>query len=161
VANALTQEDIIEFVTGLPGVRAVTATDGDGSPEIAWGDTFFFYDPAGADPADQRLPFATIVTKDYPGFDLESRLDRPGAFRLNIFIGRRGFDEFIGYPHTELDDHRAGYDFSAADQVMPHPIYGVQGWACIVNPREATADQVRAMLRTAQTQAAQRRKRRI
>jgi len=38
----MTQEDLIEFATGLPSVVVQTAREGDGSPEVAWGDSFFF-----------------------------------------------------------------------------------------------------------------------
>jgi hypothetical protein len=40
-----------------------------GAPEVAWGDSFFFYDPDGDAPTDRRMPFATIVTNDYDGND--------------------------------------------------------------------------------------------
>ena len=30
------------------------------------------------------------------------------------------------------------YDFSALDQVMPHPVYGRQYWVCVLNPSAAT-----------------------
>ena len=39
----------------------------NGAPEIAWGDTFFIYDPERSFEPQHRFPFATIVTKDYPG----------------------------------------------------------------------------------------------
>jgi len=43
----VTESDIIEVVAALPGVVAVTASEANGAPEVAWGDTFFFYDPEG------------------------------------------------------------------------------------------------------------------
>ncbi|MFC7105961.1 hypothetical protein ACFQQB_39460 [Nonomuraea rubra] len=33
----MTEDDIIEFVRGLPGTVVFTAGPGDGSPEVAWG----------------------------------------------------------------------------------------------------------------------------
>ncbi len=75
-------DEIIGYVSGLDGVLALRPQPGDGTPEIAWGDTFFYYSPDGTVPAKVQ-PFATIVTKDYPD-DVTSRLDRPGFFRLNI-----------------------------------------------------------------------------
>ena len=92
----MTRDEIIAFVIGLPGAVEVTASEEHGAPEVAWGDSFFFYDPDGA--ADRRMPFATIVTKDYDGFDMASQLDRPGVFRVNIGVGRAAFEELIGYP---------------------------------------------------------------
>ena len=77
----MTEEDVIRFISGLPGVEAVTASEANAAPEVSWGDTFFFYDPDGDIRTDRRFPFATILTKDYPGFDTASGLDRPGVFR--------------------------------------------------------------------------------
>jgi hypothetical protein len=59
----MTQDEIIAFVTGLPGVVVVTASEATGAPEVAWGDSFFICDPDGDSPTDRRMPFATIVTK--------------------------------------------------------------------------------------------------
>jgi hypothetical protein len=48
-----------------PGVDVWVASAEDGSPEVAWGDTFFIYDPERNLEGSRRFPFATIVTKDY------------------------------------------------------------------------------------------------
>jgi hypothetical protein len=47
----MTQDEVIAFVAALPGVVVQTAAPGDGSPEIAWGDSFFYYSPDGTVPA--------------------------------------------------------------------------------------------------------------
>lgn len=41
----MTEDDVLGFVSGMDGVATQTAAEGDGSPEVAWGDSFFFYDP--------------------------------------------------------------------------------------------------------------------
>src|SRR4029077_2765574 len=46
------------------GVDVVVASQENGAPEIAWGDSFFIYDPERNLPDTKRFPFATIVTKD-------------------------------------------------------------------------------------------------
>jgi hypothetical protein len=144
----LTEKDIIEFATSLPGVVAITACEADGSPAVAWGDTFVYYDPDGA-AANRRMPFATIVTKDYDGFDTASNLNRPGVFRLNIGVGRMALLELVG--HTD-----APVDYTAFDRVMPHPVYATQGWVSILNPGEATTAQALNLLTDARTRAARR-----
>src|SRR3712207_7250569 len=102
---------------------------GDGSPEISWGDLFFYYAPDGVIPRGQ--PFATIVTKDYPD-DRGSRLDRPGAFRRNISAGR---EEFLRWTGREPGESATNdIDLSTSDVVIPHPVYGDPGWLAIVNP---------------------------
>jgi hypothetical protein len=152
----VTQNDIIQFATGLSGVVVVTASEANGAPLVAWGDSFFFYDPDADTPSDRRFPFATIVTKDYEGFDTASNLNRPDVFRLNINVGRRAFHDLIGYPPAAHSEHDVEWDYSAMDQLLPHPIYAKQAWISIVNPGEATEAHVRSLLTDAYTQAIRR-----
>jgi hypothetical protein len=152
----VTEDEIIEFVANLPGVEALTVTEESGAPEIAWGDSFFFYDPDRNIPADNRLPFATIVTKDYTGFDESSDLNRDGVFRLNIAVGRRKFEELVGYPPAGHAAHRAEVDDAALDTVIPHPLYATQGWVSILNPGDRTAALARTLINTAHGRAAAR-----
>jgi hypothetical protein len=157
---ALTHDDIIAFVSRLPGVVSVTATEATGAPEVAWGDSFFFYDPDGDIPDNRRMPFATIVTKDYDGFDTASNLNRPGVFRVNISVGRATFEDLVGYSPR---DHLAASgrpDYTALDQVIPHPAYAAQAWIAILNPAERTADLARSLLTQAHAQAVTRYQRR-
>jgi hypothetical protein len=156
----MTEEAVIRFVSNLPGVTTVTAGEANGAPEVAWGDTFFFYAPEPATPSDQKFPFATIVTKDYEGFDTASNLNRPGVFRVNIAVGRTTYQEVCGHPPAAHAEHHADYDYSALDQLVPHPVYAVQGWVCIVNPGDATSEQMRSLLTEAHARAAQRSRRR-
>ena len=114
-------------ILALSDVRCVIADEGSGAPEIAWGDRFFLL---GSD----RLPFATIVEHDKQGFDEDSRVDRPGVFRLNVELGREEFAHEFGYTPAEFEERRSGIDFAALDELVPHPVYGTQGWACILNP---------------------------
>ena len=130
-------EEIEEFLRALEGVLALKPVPGDGSPEISWGDAFFYYAPGGVVPKTQ--PFATVVTKDYPGYET-SRLNRPGAFRLNIAAGKDAFVRWTGHEPREPD---------AADSLMAHPVYGGLGWLAVVNPGARTETAVRELLRTA------------
>jgi hypothetical protein len=152
----VTEEDISHFVAGLPGVVAVTASRANGAPEVAWGDSFFFYDPESDIPPERRFPFATIVTKDYAGFDTLSHLNRPGVFRLNIAVGRHRFEDVIGYPPAEHAEHQLQFDYTALDLLLPHPVYAVQAWVSILNPGEGTGEQARSLLIEAHTRATKR-----
>ncbi|MFE9784233.1 DUF6194 family protein [Nocardia salmonicida] len=142
----MTIEEIIEYVTGLGGVLAMQPTEGSEAPEIAWGDTFFYYAPDGVVPAGQ--PFATIVTKDYPG-DETSDLNRPGSFRVNIAVSKTTFAETA-----------APTDASIEDTVVAHPLYASANWLAVVNPGAATEASVREMLREAHDRARTRSERR-
>jgi hypothetical protein len=109
-------EEIVEAVEALGGVLTLRPQPGDGSPEISRGDLFCYYAPDGVLPRTQ--PFATIVTKDHPG-DEGSRLDRPGAFRLNVAAGSAGFRRWTGRdPRQPATDDP---DPSTPDRVIAHP----------------------------------------
>jgi hypothetical protein len=134
-------------IAELPGVCELSAGPGTEAPEVAWDERFFFVGPG------RRRPFATIVGHDIPGFDEESRLDRIGAFRLNIELGRARFEEVFGYPPRQFAEHRGEVDFAAEDRVLPHPTYAPQGWASVVNPGAGSSDMVEELIAYAHRRA--------
>ena len=153
----MTIEEIIDFVEGLDGALAIRPGPDDGSPEISWGDTFFFYSPDGVVPRTTQ-PFATIVVKDCPG-DERSRLDRPDTFRVNFAAGKEAFIDRTGHAPREpaaADDE----DPSVTDALMAHPVYGSVGWLAVVNPGRRTGAATRELLRTAHRLARSRHERR-
>ena len=156
----MTETEIIALARSLDGVAVLTASEEGGAPEVAWGDTFFYYTPAGTEPNFQQQPFATLVVSDYPGFDVESRLDRPGVFRLNLAVGRDRYGALLGHPAAEHEQHRSEYDYAESDVVLPHPVYAAQGWVSIVNPGPRTAGQVPELFGYALDRAAARDRRR-
>ncbi|MEU4837451.1 DUF6194 family protein [Nocardia testacea] len=145
----MTFDEIIEYLGARDGVLIQRPRPGDGTPEIAWGDAFFYYAPDGAIPANTQ-PFATLVTKNYPG-DERSRLDRPGVFRVNIHVGRELFTTWTG--RAPRDPEPAGTDPAATDTVIAHPVYGGLGWLAVVAPGPNTADTVRELLEVAYDRA--------
>ncbi|SDH32737.1 DUF6194 family protein [Nonomuraea jiangxiensis] len=152
----MTIDEIISFVEGLGGVLTLKPGPGDGSPELSWGDTFFYYSPDGVVPTTIQ-PFATIVTKDYPE-DKSSRLDRPDVFRVNVAAGKEEFIRWTG--HAPREPAATEADPSAADTVIAHPVYGAQGWLAVVNPGPRTAAAIHELLRTAHQLARSRYERR-
>lgn len=142
----MTIDEIIDLVAALDGVLTLRPGPGDGSPEISWGDTFFYYAPDGVMPQATQ-PFATIVTKNYPG-DETSGLDRPDAFRVNVAAGKESYVHWTGHaPRERADDGAAaGAD---ADAVIAHPVYGSLGWLAVVNPGRRTDEATRELLRKA------------
>ncbi len=96
---------------------------------------FFFYG------ADRMRPFATIATSD-SDYERVSNHIRPGVFRLNIGVSRQTFRSLFGADHADV----SRYDYAALDRIMPHPDYAAQNWLCVLNPTEATFDQVRTFL---------------
>src|SRR5215831_16057465 len=111
------------------------------------GDTFFFYDPERSIPPNRRLPFATLVTGDR--YDRASNLDRPSVFRLNIGVGKETYRSLFGPPPPPADATgvvNTGHDFTALDQLLPHPVYASMSWVCVLNPSVATFEAVRPLL---------------
>ncbi len=121
---------------------------------VASGDSFFFYNPDSNVPPDHRFPFVTIVTSDIN--DPFSNLNRPSVFRLNIGISKETFRSLFGDPSLlpsakdsmeESSKNSSNYDFTAMDQLMPHPVYGQMSWVCMLNPGdEAFETKVRQLL---------------
>jgi hypothetical protein len=148
MTTAATPESIADRILALPGVELLLATQESGAPETSWGDRFFYVGP------DRRLPFATIVGRDTPGWDEASQLDRPGIFRVNVHAGRDAFEARLGYPPADLDARRPDLDFSRLDEVLPHPAYGRQGWVCVLNPGPRTAADLDALIAVAHAHAA-------
>ncbi|MET9327142.1 DUF6194 family protein [Tsukamurella sp. NPDC003166] len=151
------REAVIALLETLPGSTVETIAPGalapDGVtpiPEIAWGDTFVYSTPNGEPGV---MPYLTIITKDYPDDEL-SRLDRPGAFRLNANVGREAFAEVIGYPPAEHAARAGEWDYAADGAVIPHPLYAKLGWVSVVNP--ATGPEVAALIERAHAHATNR-----
>lgn len=140
----MSMEQIISTVRGFSGALVVEPEPGDGAPELAWGDAFFYYSPDGTMPNNVQ-PYGTIVTKNYPD-DTLSDLDRPGRWRVNVHVDKARFRELVGPEPRELARHP---DPAVADTLIPHPVYGALGWVSVVNPDERTSDLVVELLRAA------------
>lgn len=145
--------DLTSEICALPEVECLEATAENGAPESNWGNRFFYVGP------DRMRPFATIVIRNMRGFDEDSNLDRPGVFRLNIDLGRDEFQRQFGYPPAKFADHRPGVDFTQLDRLMPHPMYGRQAWASIINPTPCRQD-ITQLISQAHGRAKQRENRR-
>ena len=141
------QDTIIQYITDtFPGAEVVRPDDGPGA-----GDTFFYAAAQrDVDPA-QRLPFATVVTKDYAGWDESSHLNRADVFRVNIGVSRETFIRLFHHPPTADATATAGHDFAALDRLMPHPTYAPQGWICVLKPSAKTFDALKSLLAEAYT----------
>src|SRR5438128_8626689 len=110
------ERSIIQYIAEtFDGVNAVEAN----------GDTFFIYDPERNLPPSYQMPFITLVTSDFN--DSFSDLNRPGVFRLNVGVRRETFASLFGdarFPDDPAEVAATGYDFTALDTLLPHPVYG-------------------------------------
>lgn len=114
---------------------------------VEGGNYFFFYNPDPTVPPDHMFPWATLMVND--ANDTFSNLDRPSIYRLNIDISKATFQAMFGTEKPRSIKQTAqgepvfgGYDYTALDQVMPHPVYGQMYWVCILNPGDTTLETV-------------------
>lgn len=106
------------------------------------GTSFFFYGPMGD---DNKFPFATLVTND--DHDVASNLNRPGVFRLNIGVDKATFRSLFATEQKEDSaEPESRFDFTALDQLMPHPVYGKMYWVCVLNPGAETWERTKLLL---------------
>lgn len=139
-------------------VSAICESFEDVSVTEANGDAFFF---VGDSPADQRMPFATLVGSD--AHDRASDLSSRGAFRLNIGVSRETYEARFGPPPAgpiQADPIDTGHDYTRIDVLMPHPIYSPLHWVCVVNPSVATFEALQPLLEEGHAIAGGRRERR-
>jgi hypothetical protein len=139
------EQAVVAWISALPGIEIVEDQ----------GDHYFFADPT--QPADNRLPFATVMTADR--YDQFSELDRPGVYRLNIGVSPATYRARFGPEPFPRDAAESGHDFAALDTVMPHPVYGSMFWLCVLNPSEETFARVQPLLEEAREAALERARR--
>jgi hypothetical protein len=135
-------------------IREYIARTFDGVDVVdASGSSYFFYDP------DHMFPFATLVTSDE--HDQASNLGRPSVFRLNVGVSKQTFQSLFGSgsAHSDEGGPEGGYDFTALDCIMPHPVYGKMYWVCVLNPGEETFKTVQKLLVEAYDMAVRKRAR--
>ncbi|MFI6345349.1 DUF6194 family protein [Streptomyces sp. NPDC050560] len=147
-------EQIVAAVRGFDGAFVRVSEPGGDAPEAAWGDAFFYYAPDGRPPANAQ-PYGTVVTGDLPG-DTASALAPAGRWRVNVQVDPATFRALTGEEPRALARPR---DHTAADLVLPHPVYGPLGWIAVVNP-DRTAGTVLRLLRVAHDAARARHARR-
>ena len=150
----MSMDRLVAEIRGFDGVLDFAPAPGSAAPAVAWGDHFFYYAPTGLVPPREQ-PYATIVTKNYPG-DTDCDLDEPGRWRLNIHVGRAAVSALT----EESRGDPVPRDHPVADVVIPHPVYRAQGWVAIVNPGPETYDLAVRLLRQAHADARRRAERR-
>jgi len=147
-------DEVRQRMAAYDGVLVLAPEKGDGTPEIAWGDLFFYYAPDGEVPAGQ--PFATVTTKDYP--DEPSWSTGPGSWRVNIGVGATTFETLLGY--RPRDSPPCAPDVVPPDTVVANPSYAALAWVSVVDPGERTSRVVLEQLDAAYDAAQRRAQRR-
>ena len=104
-------------------IRTILATWPETDMVSIDGASFFSLDP------EKHWPnYATIVWAD--NFDQSTNLTEPGVFRLNLGVSRPTFQRIAKAAPDP--------DYTAFDRLFPHPVYGKQLWISVLNPSDAT-----------------------
>jgi len=115
----------------------------------SWGERGIFYNP------DNKLKrgvyILTVKEKDGEN-DRSSKLNRENVYRVNLGVYKDTFKEMFDIiPKrpckggiVDMD-----YDFSATNQILPHPVYGWMGWICVLNPSEKTFEELKPLIQEA------------
>lgn len=104
----------------------------------SWGEKGIFYNPGRV--LKRGVYILTVKEKD-GGNDQSSLLDRPGIYRVNLGVRKSTFIRMFGEVPKRPGAGRVvemDHDFSAVDQILPHPVYAWMGWICVLNPSENT-----------------------
>lgn len=101
-------------------------------------------------PPDQNNVPSTSPT--WSEHDRVSNLDRRRVFRVHIGVGKQTFQTLFGTEGRRAES----YDVTALDTLMPHPEYAAQSFIYVLNPGDATAQQVRALLAEAYERSVER-----
>jgi len=106
-------------------------------PKSSWGETSLFYNPEKVLP--NGVYFCTIKEKNGEN-DRSSELDRDGVFRLSFGIEKESYKKLFGEKPKRPAKGcivNTRHDFTALNELMPHPIYGWMSWVQILNPTES------------------------
>ena len=115
--------------------------------ERYYGERAVFYNPGRAAP----LGIIVASVKDHDGpNDRRANLSRPDVYRLAFGLNRKTFAELFGdvpaRPPKGGVVATAGYDLTALDELMPHPVYAWMSWVQILNPTTDRIDSLRGLL---------------
>ena len=108
------------------------------APKATWGETSLFYNPN--ETLTNGVYFATIKEHDGEN-DKASQLDREGVFRLSFGIPTTTYEQLFG-PRPPRPGKGGivlmSHDFTALNELMPHPVYAWMGWVQVLTPTDQT-----------------------
>lgn len=133
----MTAEDIIQVLnTRLRGL--VTKT--------TWGETSLFYNPQNVLP--NGVYFCTFKNADGEN-DKAANLNRENVFRFSFGLPKHTYADLFGEKPVRPSKGgvvKLNYDFTAIDQLMPHPVYAWMNWCQILNPSQASFDKLQPLI---------------
>lgn len=112
----------------------------------SWGERGIFYNPNHT--LKRGTYVLTIKEKDGAN-DKSSHLNRQGIYRVNLGLKKPSFQTLFGPVPARP---AAGgvvempYDFTAADCLLPHPVYAWMGWISVLNPSPSTFNKLKPLI---------------
>lgn len=112
----------------------------------SWGENGIYYNPDGL--LTRGVYILTIKEKDGEN-DSSSNLNRVGIYRVNLGLPKKTFIRIFG---SLPKRPKAGkivdmdYDFTAINQIIPHPVYSWMGWISCINPTTETFDELKPLI---------------
>jgi hypothetical protein len=122
-------------------------------PKSSWGETSMFYNPGKLLP--NGVYFCTLKEQNGEN-DKASDLNREGTFRLSIGVSKATYEDLFGNRPKRpakggiID---TGHDFTALNELMPHPIYGWMSWVQVLNPSKSTFESIIPLIAEAHSNA--------
>lgn len=144
--DGMDDKELVSFMQeSFPGIALLEAD----------GNLFIYYSPSGEIP-EKTFPFVTLMRGD--SYDSVSDLNRPGVYRLSIGLKKATYESLLGKAPAAPGESGVvdtGHDFTALDEIMPHPIYGNLHWIGVLCPGEKTLETVKTLLAEAYEAAVQ------
>ena len=122
-------------------------------PKASWGESSLFYNPGSA--LKNGVYFATIKEHDGKN-DKASHLDREGVFRLSFGLPPASYEERFGARPARPgkgETVTTRHDFTALNELTPHPVYAWMGWVQVLSPTERTMRDLAPLLTAAYEKA--------
>lgn len=133
----------------------------DGTTLVSsWGEKGIFYNPGNK--LKRGVYILTVKEKD-GDHDKGSNLNRENIYRVNLGVRRDTFIKMFGHlpkrPSkgcvVDMD-----CDFSAINQILPHPVYAWMGWICSLSPSNDTFEILKPLIQEAYEYAKEKYKKR-
>lgn len=93
----------------------------------------------------------TVKEKDGDN-DKASQLNRENVYRVNLGVRKSTFVNLFGVPPKRPSAGEAvdmDVDFSALNQILPHPVYAWMSWICVLNPSEQVFEELKPYIQEA------------
>lgn len=125
-----------------------------------WGERGIFYNPDNV--LKCGVYVLTIKEKDGSN-DKSSNCNREGVFRVNLGIKKNTFKEMFGFiPKRPSAGNIVDmdYNFTALDEIIPHPVYSWMAWISVLNPSKDTFEELKPLIQESYNYAKEKYKKR-